>query len=153
MRLNRKQLKMPGQIMKLYNSFRVEQCFIRRFQEVFSVFSNWTTFCIHSFFPPSCAIAFCHQILEKEQHGPICRNGMNAVSICTATLLEEVLRNDDKFPKRGDMSIWKEYRDLRGYGYGLFTESDSRWCTLVNCAACPVFNLDWHLSSLFTTPN
>lgn len=63
-----------------------------------------------------------HQILEKERHGPIYRNGMNAVSICAATLLEEVLRNDDKFPNRGDVSMWKEYRDLRGYGYGPFTE-------------------------------
>lgn len=63
-----------------------------------------------------------HQILEKERHGPIYRNGLNAVSICSAKLLEEVLRNDDKFPKRGDMSTWKEYRHLRGYGYGPFTE-------------------------------
>lgn len=62
------------------------------------------------------------QILEKERYGPIYRNGMNAVSVSTAKLLEEVLRNDDKFPNRGDMSIWKEYRDLRGYGYGPFTE-------------------------------
>ncbi|CAG08197.1 unnamed protein product [Tetraodon nigroviridis] len=70
------------------------------------------------------------QILEKERHGPIYRNGMKAVSICTATLLEEVLRNDDKFPNRGDMSIWKEYRDLRGYGYGPFTENEDRWYNL-----------------------
>lgn len=62
------------------------------------------------------------QILEKTRYGPIYRNGMNAVSVSTAKLLEEVLRNDDKFPNRGDMSIWKEYRDLRGYGYGPFTE-------------------------------
>lgn len=74
---------------------------------------------VFTVFPPSSP---SHQILEKERHGPIYRNGMNAVSICTATLLEEVLRNDDKFPNRGDMSMWKEYRDLRGYGYGPFTD-------------------------------
>uniref|UniRef100_A0A674PJU0 Cytochrome P450, family 27, subfamily A, polypeptide 1, gene 3 n=2 Tax=Takifugu rubripes TaxID=31033 RepID=A0A674PJU0_TAKRU len=70
------------------------------------------------------------QILEKGRYGPIYRNGMNAVSVSTAKLLEEVLRNDDKFPNRGDMSIWKEYRDLRGYGYGPFTEKDERWYNL-----------------------
>lgn len=63
-----------------------------------------------------------HQIYEKQRYGSIYRDGMNAVCVNTAKLLEEVLRNDDKFPNRGDMSLWKEYRDMRGYGYGPFTE-------------------------------
>lgn len=63
-----------------------------------------------------------HQIYEKQRYGSIYRDGTNAVCVNTAKLLEEVLRNDDKFPNRGDMSVWKEYRDMRGYGYGPFTE-------------------------------
>lgn len=62
------------------------------------------------------------QNFEKQRYGSIYRNGMMTVSVNTAKLLEEVLRNDDKFPNRGDMSTWKEHRDMRGYGYGPFTE-------------------------------
>lgn len=91
----------------------VSVCFPTKQHSVFL----WVFFCTFPVF--SC---LSHQILEKERHGPIYWNGLNAVSICTAKLLEEVLRNDDKFPNRGDMSMWKEYRDLRGYGYGPFTE-------------------------------
>jgi len=35
---------------------------------------------------------------------------------------EELLRKDEKFPCRGDMTLWTEYRDMRGIGYGPFTE-------------------------------
>lgn len=62
-----------------------------------------------------------HQIFEKKRYGPIYRDGMNSVSVNTASLLEEVLRNENKFPNRGDMSLWREYREIRGYGYGPFT--------------------------------
>lgn len=62
-----------------------------------------------------------HQIFEKNLYGPIYRDGMNTVRVSTASLLEEVLRNDDKFPNRGDMTLWSEYREIRGYGYGPFT--------------------------------
>nr|XP_046259322.1 sterol 26-hydroxylase, mitochondrial isoform X2 [Scatophagus argus] len=67
------------------------------------------------------------QIYEKQRYGPIFRDGMNGVCVNTPKLLEEVLRNDDKFPVRGDMSLWKEYRDMRGYGYGPFTENGEKW--------------------------
>ncbi|XP_041806810.1 sterol 26-hydroxylase, mitochondrial isoform X2 [Chelmon rostratus] len=55
------------------------------------------------------------------------RDCLNTVCINTAQLLEEVMRNDDAFPTRGDMSSWKEFRDMRGFGYGPFTEHGENW--------------------------
>lgn len=62
------------------------------------------------------------QIYEKKLYGPIYRGATNHICVNTPQLLEEVLRNDNKLPSRGDMAVWKEYRDMRGFGYGLFTE-------------------------------
>ncbi|KAM9850538.1 sterol 26-hydroxylase, mitochondrial [Aulostomus maculatus] len=70
------------------------------------------------------------QIYEKKRYGSIYRDGLKMVSLNTAKLLEELLRNDEKFPCRGDMSFWKEYRDMRGFGYGPFTEEGKRWYNL-----------------------
>uniref|UniRef100_A0A8C3AD81 Cytochrome P450, family 27, subfamily A, polypeptide 1, gene 4 n=1 Tax=Cyclopterus lumpus TaxID=8103 RepID=A0A8C3AD81_CYCLU len=70
------------------------------------------------------------QIYEKQRYGPIYRDGLQSVSVNTPKLLEEVMRNDGKFPQRGDMSAWKEYRDLRGFGYGPFTEEGEKWRNL-----------------------
>ncbi|XP_023279086.1 sterol 26-hydroxylase, mitochondrial-like [Seriola lalandi dorsalis] len=62
------------------------------------------------------------QIYEKQLYGPIYRDGLKSVSVNTPKLLEEIMRNDEKFPCRGDMSVWKDYRDMKGIGYGPFTE-------------------------------
>ncbi|KAM7380857.1 hypothetical protein PAMP_004128 [Pampus punctatissimus] len=70
------------------------------------------------------------QIYEKRLYGPMYRDGMKAVSLNTPKLLEELMRNDEKFPCRGDMSFWKEYRDMKGFGYGPFTEDGDRWYNL-----------------------
>ncbi|XP_029386723.1 sterol 26-hydroxylase, mitochondrial [Echeneis naucrates] len=70
------------------------------------------------------------QIYEKQQYGPIYRDGLKSVSVSSPKLLEEVLRKDDKFPSRGDMSAWKDYRDMKGFGYGPFTEEGERWYSL-----------------------
>ncbi|KAM9365231.1 sterol 26-hydroxylase, mitochondrial isoform 2-T2 [Pholidichthys leucotaenia] len=70
------------------------------------------------------------QLYQKQQYGPIFRDGLRAVSINSPELLEEILRKDEKFPCRGDMSLWKEYRDMRGFGYGPFTEEGERWYNL-----------------------
>uniref|UniRef100_A0A8C5N971 Uncharacterized protein n=1 Tax=Gouania willdenowi TaxID=441366 RepID=A0A8C5N971_GOUWI len=45
-------------------------------------------------------------------------------------LLEEVLRKEEKFPCRTDMAIWKEFRDMKGFGYGPFTEDGEKWYNL-----------------------
>ncbi|XP_029315190.1 sterol 26-hydroxylase, mitochondrial [Cottoperca gobio] len=70
------------------------------------------------------------QIYNKQRYGPIYRDGQKTVSVNTPKLLEEVLRNDEKFPSRGDLSVWKEYRDMRGFGYGPFTEEGEKWYNL-----------------------
>lgn len=46
----------------------------------------------------------------------------HAISLNSVELLEELMRKDDKFPSRGDMTIWTEYRDMNGLGYGPITE-------------------------------
>uniref|UniRef100_A0A7N6FEI4 Cytochrome P450, family 27, subfamily A, polypeptide 7 n=3 Tax=Anabas testudineus TaxID=64144 RepID=A0A7N6FEI4_ANATE len=70
------------------------------------------------------------QIYEKQRYGPIYRNGLKSVAVNTPKLLEELLRNDEKFPCRGDMSLWKDYRDMRGFGYGPFTVEGEQWYNL-----------------------
>nr|QQL94744.1 sterol 26-hydroxylase mitochondrial [Lateolabrax maculatus] len=70
------------------------------------------------------------QIYEKRLYGPIYRDGLKSVSVNTPKLLEEIMRINDKFPSRGDMSMWKEYRDMRGFGYGPFTEEGEKWYNL-----------------------
>ncbi|KAM3862152.1 sterol 26-hydroxylase, mitochondrial [Diretmus argenteus] len=70
------------------------------------------------------------QVYEKQRYGPIYRSGLKSVSLSSATLLEEVMRGEEKFPSRGDMSLWTEYRDMRGLGYGPFTEEGERWYNL-----------------------
>lgn len=70
------------------------------------------------------------QLYEKALHGRIFRDGLGTVAVNSAELLEEVLRRDERFPVRGDMSLWKEYRDTQGIGYGPFTEEGERWYRL-----------------------
>lgn len=47
---------------------------------------------------------------------------MTAISLSSVDLLEELLRKDEKFPCRGDMTVWTEYREMKDFGYGPFTE-------------------------------
>ncbi|XP_029936204.1 cytochrome P450 27C1 [Myripristis murdjan] len=70
------------------------------------------------------------QVYEKQLYGPIYRGGLKSVSLNSVKLLEEILRKDEKFPSRGDMSLWTEYRDMKGLGYGPFTEEGERWYNL-----------------------
>lgn len=46
----------------------------------------------------------------------------HSISLSSAELLEELMRKDDTFPRRGDMATWTEYRDKNGLGYGPITE-------------------------------
>nr|XP_006636748.1 PREDICTED: sterol 26-hydroxylase, mitochondrial [Lepisosteus oculatus] len=70
------------------------------------------------------------QIYEKKLYGPLYRAAVgnyNTVNLNTVELLEELLRKDEKYPCRGDMSLWTDYRDMRGVGYGPFTEEGEKW--------------------------
>lgn len=70
------------------------------------------------------------QLYEKQLYGTIYRDGIGSVCLNTPELVEEILRKDDKFPCRGDMGIWREYRDMRGFGYGPFTDEGETWYKL-----------------------
>ncbi|KAJ8282579.1 hypothetical protein COCON_G00050980 [Conger conger] len=73
------------------------------------------------------------QVYEKQLYGPIYKirvGNYRSIVLSSAELLEELLRKDEKFPCRGDMSIWTEYRDMKGIGYGPFTEEGERWYQL-----------------------
>ena len=63
-------------------------------------------------------------MLYKDKYGPmwITRVGPQAhVNLASAPLLEQVMRQEGKYPLRNDMDLWKEHRDLQGLAYGPFT--------------------------------
>ncbi|KAI5623733.1 sterol 26-hydroxylase, mitochondrial [Silurus asotus] len=65
------------------------------------------------------------QLYEKQLYGPMYKvptGKDHAISLNSVELLEELMRKDDKFPRRADMNIWTEYRDKNNLGYGPFTE-------------------------------
>ncbi|KAL4635625.1 hypothetical protein GN956_G13456 [Arapaima gigas] len=73
------------------------------------------------------------QVYDKQLYGPLYKvnaGGLISIAIASAELMEEILRKDAKFPSRGDMTIWTEYRDMRGIGYGPFTEEGEKWYKL-----------------------
>ncbi|XP_046902332.1 sterol 26-hydroxylase, mitochondrial-like isoform X3 [Hypomesus transpacificus] len=70
------------------------------------------------------------ELYEKRLYGSMYKGGFKSISLSSVELLEEVLRKDEKFPCRGDMTLWTEYRDMRELGYGPFTEEGERWYKL-----------------------
>ncbi|XP_076119823.1 sterol 26-hydroxylase, mitochondrial [Alosa pseudoharengus] len=73
------------------------------------------------------------QIYEKQIYGPIYKvatGSLHSITLNSVELVEELLRKDEKFPSRGDMSLWTEYRDMRDIGYGPFTEEGEKWYRL-----------------------
>lgn len=46
----------------------------------------------------------------------------HTISLCNVELLEELMRKDETFPCRSDMTLWTEYRDMKDLGYGPFTQ-------------------------------
>ncbi|XP_051760906.1 sterol 26-hydroxylase, mitochondrial-like isoform X1 [Ctenopharyngodon idella] len=73
------------------------------------------------------------QLHENQLYGPMYKvnvGKLQSITINSVDLLEELLRKDEKFPCRGDMTLWTEYRDMRGIGYGPFTEEGEKWYNL-----------------------
>ncbi|XP_018598638.2 sterol 26-hydroxylase, mitochondrial-like [Scleropages formosus] len=73
------------------------------------------------------------QVYEKQLYGPMYKvsaGGLNSIILSSTDLVEELLRKDEKFPSRGDMTFWTEYRDMKGLGYGPFTEEGEKWYKL-----------------------
>ncbi|XP_036109612.1 sterol 26-hydroxylase, mitochondrial isoform X1 [Molossus molossus] len=73
------------------------------------------------------------QVLCKAKYGPmwISRVGPQThVNLASAPLLEQVMRQEGKYPVRNDMDLWKEHRDLQGLPYGPFTTQGHHWYQL-----------------------
>ncbi|MCI4378633.1 hypothetical protein PGIGA_G00218210 [Pangasianodon gigas] len=73
------------------------------------------------------------QLYEKQLYGPMFKvkgGNIHTISLNSVELLEELMRKDDKFPSRGDMTVWTEYRDMNGLGYGPATEEGEKWYKL-----------------------
>ncbi|XP_005991816.1 sterol 26-hydroxylase, mitochondrial-like isoform X1 [Latimeria chalumnae] len=70
------------------------------------------------------------QIIHKKMYGPLWRSKFGPymnINIASAQLMEEVLRQEGKYPMRSDMAAWKEHRDQRNWAYGPFTEEGKQW--------------------------
>ncbi|XP_060629204.2 sterol 26-hydroxylase, mitochondrial [Anolis sagrei] len=70
------------------------------------------------------------QVLSKKMYGPMWKSWFGSslnINIGSAETLEEVVRQEGKYPIRSDMALWKEHRDKRHIPYGPFTEDGKRW--------------------------
>ncbi|XP_060784838.1 sterol 26-hydroxylase, mitochondrial-like [Neoarius graeffei] len=73
------------------------------------------------------------QLYEKQLYGSMYKvkaGSVVTVSLSSVQFLEELLRKDEKFPCRGDMTAWTEYRKIKDLGYGPFTEEGEKWYKL-----------------------
>ncbi|XP_025780288.1 sterol 26-hydroxylase, mitochondrial isoform X1 [Puma concolor] len=73
------------------------------------------------------------QMLNKTKYGPmwVTRLGPQMhVNLASAPLLEQVMRQESKYPVRNDMELWKEHRDQQGLAYGPFTTEGHHWYQL-----------------------
>nr|KAF6336416.1 cytochrome P450 family 27 subfamily A member 1 [Myotis myotis] len=73
------------------------------------------------------------QVLSKAKYGPMWVTHVGPqthVNLASAPLLEQVMRQEGKYPVRNDMDLWKEHRDLQGLAYGPFTTQGHHWYQL-----------------------
>ncbi|XP_014595925.1 sterol 26-hydroxylase, mitochondrial isoform X2 [Equus caballus] len=73
------------------------------------------------------------QVLNKAKYGPIwiTHLGLRSyINLASAPLLEQVMRQEGKYPVRDYMELWKAHRDLHGLAYGPFTTEGESWYRL-----------------------
>ncbi|XP_054979160.1 sterol 26-hydroxylase, mitochondrial [Sorex araneus] len=73
------------------------------------------------------------QVLNKAEYGPMWLTQVGHqvhVNLASAPLLEQVMRQEGKYPVRNDMELWKEHRNLHGLAYGPFTTDGHEWYQL-----------------------
>ncbi|XP_032493862.1 sterol 26-hydroxylase, mitochondrial isoform X1 [Phocoena sinus] len=81
---------------------------------------------------PSSAL-YGSPVLNKAKYGPIWINRLGPqihVNLASAPLLEQVMRQEGKYPVRNDMELWREHRDQQGLTYGPFTTQGQQWYRL-----------------------
>ncbi|KAM4836492.1 sterol 26-hydroxylase, mitochondrial isoform 2-T2 [Thomomys bottae] len=49
------------------------------------------------------------------------------VNVASPSLMEQVMRQEDKYPIRDYMHLWKEHRDIQDLAYGVFTINGKNW--------------------------
>ncbi|XP_034641725.1 sterol 26-hydroxylase, mitochondrial isoform X2 [Trachemys scripta elegans] len=72
-------------------------------------------------------------VLFRKLYGPMWKSTFGKyknVNIGSPEILEQLLRQEGKYPMRSDMALWKEHRDIRQLPYGPFTEEGERWYRL-----------------------
>lgn len=75
--------------------------------------------------PPHPALFWSWQLMSRRLYGPIWKSTFGHyenINIGSPVVLEQLLRQEGKYPMRSDMALWKEHRDTRRLPYGPFTE-------------------------------
>ncbi|XP_074047442.1 sterol 26-hydroxylase, mitochondrial [Macrotis lagotis] len=70
------------------------------------------------------------QVASKAKYGPMWKTILGPytnVNLASPSLMEQLLRQEGKYPMRSDMALWKEHRDIRGLTYGPFTKQGEQW--------------------------
>ncbi|XP_048856431.1 25-hydroxyvitamin D-1 alpha hydroxylase, mitochondrial [Brienomyrus brachyistius] len=70
------------------------------------------------------------QLEGRQRYGPMWKASFGpilTVHVAEPALIEQVLRQEGQHPIRSDLSSWKDYRQLRGHGYGLLTAEGEEW--------------------------
>ncbi|KAM4697919.1 sterol 26-hydroxylase, mitochondrial-like [Rhinophrynus dorsalis] len=73
------------------------------------------------------------QLIYKKEYGPMWKSAIGKfkmVNIADPEVLQLVLRQEGKYPKRNEEDLWKEHRNQRNISYGPFTEEGHKWHTL-----------------------
>lgn len=73
------------------------------------------------------------QMLTKAKYGPMWVSTMGSrllVHLASAPLLEQVMRQEEKYPIRDTMDLWKAHRDHQSLPYGVFTTEGHQWYQL-----------------------
>ncbi|XP_018408072.1 PREDICTED: sterol 26-hydroxylase, mitochondrial-like [Nanorana parkeri] len=73
------------------------------------------------------------EVQLKKKYGPIWVSTLaqyRMVNIAGPDILENLLKQEGKYPMRAPMDQWKGHRDLRGHSYGPLTAQGHQWQTL-----------------------
>ncbi|XP_074415811.1 LOW QUALITY PROTEIN: cytochrome P450 27C1 [Scleropages formosus] len=70
------------------------------------------------------------QVEHQRIYGPIWRSQFgpfNLINVAAPELIEQVIRQEGRYPTRSFLAHWKEYRDMRGQAYGLHVDKGPEW--------------------------